>query len=121
MLLSCVSKSDAGPVRKNNEDYLAFWQPADDAERMRRGAIMVMADGVGGQGHGEVASRMAVEAAIDYFQRTDPATPAKRLLKDLFMRINLAVFNQGLNQPGGGGRMATTLSVCIFRDKELHI
>ena len=75
---------------------------------------------MGGQGHGEVASRMAVEAAIDYFKKTDPATPAKRMLKDLFMRINLAVFNQGLNQPDGG-RMATTLSVCIFRDKELHI
>jgi serine/threonine-protein kinase len=64
---------------------------------------------------------MAVEAALDYFQRTDPATPVKRLLNDLFTRINLAVFNQGLNKNGGGGRMATTLSVCIFRDKELHI
>src|ERR1700733_4943417 len=116
MLLSCVSKSDAGPVRKQNEDYIAFWQPGDEAERLRRGAIMVMADGVGGQGNGEVASRMAVEAAIDYFQRTDPATPVKRILRDLFMRINLAVFNQGLNKPEGG-RMATTLSVCIFRDK----
>ena len=43
MLLSCVSQSDAGPVRKNNEDSLAFWQPVDDAERLKRGAIMVMA------------------------------------------------------------------------------
>ena len=120
MLLSCVSKSDPGPVRKNNEDYLGFWQPEIDEERLKRGAIMVMADGVGGQGNGEVASRMAVEAAIDYFKRTDPATPVKRLLKDLFMRVNLAVHNEGMNQPEGG-RMATTLSVCIFRDKELHI
>jgi serine/threonine-protein kinase len=120
MLLSCASKSDAGPVRKNNEDYLGFWQSTDDAERLRRGAIMVMADGVGGQGHGEVASRMAVEAAIDYFQRVDPATPAKRILRDLFMTVNLAVHNEGMNKPEGG-RMATTLSVCIFRDKELHI
>src|SRR5271154_901583 len=120
MLLSCVSKTDAGPVRKNNEDFIGFWQSADEADRLKRGAIMVMADGLGGQGNGEVASRLAVEASIDYFKRTDPSTPVKRLLKDLFSRVNLAVHNQGLND-SKGGRMATTLSVCIFRDKELHI
>jgi len=120
MLLSCVSKSDTGPVRKRNEDYLGFWQPSDDDDRLKRGAIMVMADGLGGEGNGDIASRMAVEAALDYFKRTDPATPAKRLLTDMFMRVNLAVHNAGLNQTVAG-RMATTLSVCLFRDKELHV
>ncbi len=81
---------------------------------------MVMADGLGGQGNGEVASRMAVEAVLEYFKRADPSVAPKRLLMDMFMQANLAVHNEGMNQPGGG-RMATTLSVCIFRDKELHI
>jgi serine/threonine-protein kinase len=81
---------------------------------------MVMADGVGGQENGEVASRMAVESALDYFKRCDSATPPKRLLNDMFMQINLAVHNHAASQTVGG-RMATTLSVCIFRDKELHI
>ena len=120
MLLSCVSKSDTGPVRKQNEDFVAFWQPSDDEDRLKRGAIMVMADGLGGQGNGEVASKMAVESAIEYFKRTDPSTSAKRLLTDLFMRVNLAVHNAGMSQTVAG-RMATTLSICIFRDKELHI
>src|ERR1700679_2347557 len=109
MLLSCVSQSDAGPVRQNNEDFLGFWQPSDPAERLRRGAIMIMADGVGGQGRGEVASRLAVETAIKLFQKADPSLPAKRILKDLFNCVNLAVHDQGLDQPEGG-RMATTLS-----------
>ncbi|HEY3898772.1 MAG TPA: protein kinase [Chthoniobacter sp.] len=120
MLLTCVSKSDPGPVRKNNEDYIGYWQPADNEERLRRGAIMVMADGVGGQDNGEIASRMAVEAALDYFKRCDPSMPPKRLLNDMFMQINLAVHNHAASQTVGG-RMATTLSVCIFRDKELHV
>jgi serine/threonine protein phosphatase PrpC/predicted Ser/Thr protein kinase len=120
MLLSCVSQSDPGPVRKNNEDYLCFWQPADAAERLRRGSIMVMADGVGGQGSGEVASRLAVETAIDLFQKADPSLPPKRIMKDLFQCVNLAVHDQGLEKPEGG-RMATTLSICIFRDKELTL
>ena len=63
---------------------------------------------------------MAVEAALDYFQRCDPSAPPKRLLNDMFMQINLAVHNHATSQTVGG-RMATTLSVCIFRDKELHI
>jgi len=120
MLLSCVSKSDTGPVRKQNEDFVAFWQPSDEEDRLKRGAIMVMADGLGGQGNGEVASKMAVESAIEYFKRTDPSISAKRLLTDLFMRVNLAVHNAGTSQTVAG-RMATTLSICIFRDKELHI
>ena len=120
MLLSCVSKSDSGPVRKNNEDFLGFWQPSDPAERLRRGSIMIMADGVGGQGSGEVASRLAVETAIELFQKADPSLPPKRILKDLFNCVNLAVHDQGLDKPEGG-RMATTLSICIFRDKELTL
>lgn len=53
MLLSCVSSSDAGPVRKNNEDFLGFWQSEDEDERIQRGSIMVMADGVGGRDRGK--------------------------------------------------------------------
>lgn len=120
MLLSCVSKSDAGPVRKNNEDYLGFWQSTDDAERLRRGSIMVMADGVGGQDNGEVASRMAVEMAIEMFQKADLSSAPKRLLKEIFNETNLKLYDIGMTDRKAG-RMATTLSVCIFRDKELHI
>ncbi|EDY17630.1 protein serine/threonine phosphatase [Chthoniobacter flavus Ellin428] len=120
MLLSSVSKSDAGPVRKHNEDSIGFWQPTEDAERLKRGSIMVMADGVGGQGNGEVASRMAVDLAVKLFQESDPTIAPKRLLRDVFNHVNLQIYDAGMNDRNGG-RMATTLSVCIFRDKELHI
>src|SRR5579864_4362620 len=102
MLLSCVSQSDAGPVRKNNEDYLAFWQPGNDAERLKRGSIMVMADGVGGQGHGEVASRMAVETALELFRDADTDVSPKRLLKEIFEKANLKIYDIGMNDRNGG-------------------
>jgi len=120
MLLSRVSHSDPGPVRPKNEDSLGYWQPEEDAERLQRGSIMVMADGVGGQGNGEVASRKAVEMTIEMFQKADPSTAPKRLLKDIFYQVNLALYDQGMNDRKAM-RMATTLTVCIFRDKELHI
>ena len=121
MRLSCESKSSAGPVREKNEDYLGFWQPEDEAERLQRGAIAVVADGVGGLQSGEVASKMAVEIAIATFQRMNPANAPKQILKQIFDTANLEIYEAGMSAIPNGGRMATTLSVCIFRDRELFV
>jgi serine/threonine protein phosphatase PrpC len=120
MRLNCESKSSVGPVRKLNEDFVGFWQPENEAERLQRGAIAVLADGVGGMQKGEVASRMAVEAAIAIFQRMNPANTPKQILRQIFETANLQIYEAGMADPQKG-RMATTLSVCIFRDKELWI
>jgi serine/threonine protein phosphatase PrpC len=120
MRLSCESRSSAGPVRKVNEDFIGFWRPEDEAERLQRGAIAVMADGVGGLHKGEIASRMACELAIAAFQRINPANTPKQILRQIFEAANLQVYEAGMADLQNG-RMATTLSVCIFRDKELSI
>src|SRR5215510_3553336 len=120
MRLSCESKSSAGPVRKVNEDFVAFWQPEEEAERLQRGAIAVVADGVGGLHQGELASRMAGELAIALFKRINPANTPKQILRQIFETANLEIYEAGMADPQKR-RMATTLSVCIFRDKELWI
>jgi serine/threonine protein phosphatase PrpC len=120
MRLSCESRSSAGPVRKINEDFVGFWQPEDEAERLQRGAIAVMADGVGGLHKGEIASRMAGELSIAAFKRINPANAPKQILRQIFEAANLQVYEAGMADRQNG-RMATTLSVCIFRDKELSI
>jgi serine/threonine protein phosphatase PrpC len=120
MRLSCESISSPGPIREKNEDYVGFWQPEDEAERLRRGAIAVMADGVGGHQNGDIASKTAVETALSTFQRLNPANSPKQILKQIFDTANLEIYEAGISEPRGG-RMATTLSVCIFRDKELFI
>jgi serine/threonine-protein kinase len=120
MRLSCEFKSSPGPVREKNEDYLGFWQPEDEAERLERGAIAVVADGVGGLQNGEVASKMAIEIAIATFQRMNPANKPKQILKQIFDTANIEIYEAGMSEPKAG-RMATTLTVCIFRDRELFI
>ena len=120
MRLSHFAQSSSGPKRQKNEDAFAYWESSDDEVRRRQGAIAVVADGVGGSKRGEVASKMAVDIALEIFQDTDPRTPTKQLLKEIFDRANLAIYEAGMKDPSGG-RMATTLSVCIFRDKELAI
>jgi serine/threonine protein phosphatase PrpC len=121
MRLSCEFKTSPGPVREKNEDYLGFWQPEDEAERLERGAIAVVADGVGGLQNGEVASKMAVEIAIATFQRMNPVNAPKQILKQIFDTANLEIYEAGMSDIPNGGRMATTLSVCIFRDRELFV
>ena len=70
--------SSKGPVRPKNEDRVGFWQPDDAEEQRTRGAVVVLADGVGGQGQGDVASRLAVETALGHFQEAKPGTSPPR-------------------------------------------
>jgi serine/threonine-protein kinase len=108
-------------VRENNEDYIAYWQPDDADDRLRRGVIMVLADGVGGHGHGEVASRLAAETAIQGFKDSKPDVAPRSLLTTIFAGANTAVYDEGMKQGSGGGRMSTTLTVVIFRHAEATI
>src|SRR5260221_9164633 len=120
MRLSHFAESSPGPKRQKNEDAFAYWESSDEEVRHRQGAIAIIADGVGGMGDGDVASKMAVDIALAIFQDTDPRIPTKQLLKEIFERANLAIYEEGMKDPSRG-RMATTLTVCVFRDKELSI
>jgi len=57
--------SDAGPVRKNNEDSCAVEPELQ---------VYVVADGMGGHNAGEVASRLAVEALVGFMRRSHEDT-----------------------------------------------
>jgi len=68
MQLTVASHSDKGPVRTINQDVVAFWEPAYVEERRVRGAVALIADGVGGSLRGEVASKLAAETAVREFR-----------------------------------------------------
>ena len=120
MRLSQFSLSSPGPKRDRNEDAVDFWEPADDDVRRKHGSVAIIADGVGGQNDGDVASQLALNIALEVFRQSNPALTTKQILKEIFQRANLAIYESGMENPRGG-RMATTLTVCIFRDKELSI
>ncbi len=48
MELTYAELSSPGPARENNEDFVGFWQPETIEEKRSRGAVAVLADGVGG-------------------------------------------------------------------------
>jgi serine/threonine protein phosphatase PrpC len=120
MDLTYAELSSAGPVRSNNEDRLAFWQSGDVEEQRGRGAVAIIADGVGGHGQGEVASQLAVETALGTFQQLKAGTPAKQALWQMFMAANQAVYDRSMEQRDEG-RMATTLSISLLRNNEVTV
>ena len=120
MKISYAELSSTGPVRPLNEDFVLFWEPDSDQGRQSRGAVSLLADGVGGQGYGEVASKLAVETALRVFKDADPTTTDNQMLWRMFNAANLTVYDAGMAH-GGADRMATTLTVSLFRRNEVAI
>lgn len=118
MKLTYAELSSPGP-RPINEDSIGFWEDLNDDESATRGAITVLADGVGGMDAGEVASRLAVDIALATFQRAEPATSEYQLLWTVFNTANTAVYDAASSHDHG--RMATTLSVSVFRRNEVTV
>jgi len=115
MRLRYARLSTAGSVRPVNEDYLDFWESPDPLTREKQGSAALLADGVGGYENGEVASRLAVEAALKEFQSAPGATKAYTLLRRMFTAACSGVHEHSAVQ-FQGRRMATTLVASVFRD-----
>ncbi len=109
----------AGPVRPNNEDWLDFWEDHDPLVRDKQGSVALLADGVGGLGHGEVASKLAVEEALKAFQEASLQTMPAVLLKLMFARACAAVHDTALARRYG--TMATTLVASVIRGHTAHV
>jgi serine/threonine-protein kinase len=112
--------SVTGPVRETNEDFVAFWQPNDDTQSQTTGMAWMLADGVGGESRGELASQLAVTAAVQAFQTAQPNTPPSVLQRGMFDAASRAVYDTAMATPEQG-KMATTLTVVLFRENTLHV
>ena len=79
--MECSGLTDAGCVRKNNED----------SYRMAPGlGLYVVADGMGGAQAGEHASRLAADAVIEYVVNHE-GTPEAAVLEQAFHHANRVV------------------------------
>jgi serine/threonine-protein kinase len=116
MRLRYARLSTAGPVRPINEDWLDFWESPDPLVREKQGSVAILADGVGGYDHGEVASHLAVETAIREFQAAPADTKPYTLLRRMFAMACTEVHEKAVSGANLGQRMATTMVAAIFRD-----
>ncbi len=110
-------KSDVGRVRKNNEDNC-------HADKVN--GLFIVADGMGGHEHGELASLRAVESVKNYLYNAmrgikayaiDPSPERKawleQVIKGAIFAANAEVYALAA-QKGVQGNMGTTLSLLLL-------
>jgi protein phosphatase len=101
--------SDCGPVREHNEDFVGHSHPPSSEPSRNRGWLFTLADGVGGQERGEVASRLTVEAVLAEHAKAAPGENASSMLTRAIKLANTKVYE------AGHGAIATTLVACMLR------
>lgn len=113
--LEFAELSDVGKVRGHNEDYLGYAAPASAEEARTRGWLFALADGVGGQDCGEVASSTAVETLVAAFRSSRLNDSPGVTLQQLVQVANLRVYETAAAATPGGSSMCTTVVTCLLR------
>ncbi|HIJ56772.1 MAG TPA: serine/threonine-protein phosphatase [Deltaproteobacteria bacterium] len=114
-------KTDIGLFRENNEDGYLIVDPGNEAyDVSHRGLLFAVADGMGGHAAGEVASKMACEGLLQYYepnidQETESSDPVFKLkrLRRVIHKTNEEIYRYAQTHPEFSG-MGTTLSVLIL-------
>lgn len=109
--------TDVGRVRETNEDALVICEAAS-ATRPERGTLLAIADGMGGLGQGELASRLAIEnLAREYYEQ--PGTPGDALTEAV-EEANRAIFRYA-QEEAGGEPMGSTMTALVLHEGCAHI
>jgi protein phosphatase len=111
--------SHPGRVRDHNEDFLGQFVPRTIDEERSQGWLFVIADGVGGQDRGEVASRTAVESIVSGFAATHSGESLISLIPKLVSNANSKVVETALAHKGSS--MSTTIVACAIRFDRLVV
>ena len=113
--LDFAELSHTGCVRGHNEDFAGEILPGSSEEARSHGWLFALADGVGGQDLGEVASRTAIECVLEGFRRARPGEPHSAVLPRIVQAANARVYETGRTASPGGVAMATTIVLCALR------
>ncbi|MFN8587413.1 MAG: Stp1/IreP family PP2C-type Ser/Thr phosphatase [Candidatus Eisenbacteria bacterium] len=117
--LQLATLTDVGRRRSGNEDSHAVWVSEDAAEYARRGALLVVADGMGGANAGEVASHLAATTVVESY-RADTGNDPAHALRIAIETANARVHAQSVANAEQRG-MGTTCTAVVVRGTKLWI
>ena len=110
--------SHVGMVRSENQDCYGMF-PAVNGQAGNGVHLFIVADGMGGQRSGKLASDLAVRTVSEaYFQSADPQVASR--LESAFRTANEAVFAYGSSHEDSAG-MGTTCVALVLREQHASI
>lgn len=112
--IELANLTDVGCERSQNEDNYCYAEPENDAEMEKRGRLVVVADGMGGQEGGQIASMLAVETLRDVFLH-GPADDPATALETAYQSAHHAIQEHARAHPELAG-MGTTCTAAILHD-----
>lgn len=107
-MILTYGESKVGLVRKVNEDAISLSVPD----------VYLLADGMGGYDGGQLASRLAVSAAEDFFRRKCEEPVSEALMKEAVLAANDAILSEKMKTPALSS-MGTTMVVCAFSERQV--
>lgn len=114
MTLEHASLSDRGRVRQNNEDSCAVFVPEGAGELADRGAVFVVADGMGGHRGGEIASRIAVRTIVAFYTANADENRSHALAR-AFREANKTIIEESVADSTLFGMGTTCTALALFR------
>ncbi|GCE22488.1 Stp1/IreP family PP2C-type Ser/Thr phosphatase [Dictyobacter kobayashii] len=125
--LQVAQLTDIGRKRALNEDNLISVLPEDRSILDQKGALFVVADGMGGHAHGEIASQMAVTLIREaYYQDTANDIPTS--LINAIKHANATIYQESQAKISSDDKedplkvgMGTTCVVMVVKDRTLYI
>lgn len=137
MQITIAAKTDVGVVRTNNEDNFQVaadlasgkmqWVNNGVVDLGPKGALLVVADGMGGMNAGEVASELAIQTVKELFapERLTPAVMKDRFsiekyMNDAIVAADARIKCEGRENPETKG-MGTTIVIGWLLDGKLYL
>src|SRR6266568_3524783 len=117
--LDVAQLTDVGRKREHNEDNMAFVIPKDSQVMASKGALFIVADGMGGHAAGEVASEIAVDTVSNMYYQEDSNDVAVSLLRAI-RRANASIHQRAAENLLRTG-MGTTCVAAVLRGNMAYI
>lgn len=117
--LDVAQLTDVGRKREHNEDNMAYVIPKDPQVMTNKGALFIVADGMGGHAAGEVASEIAVDTVSNVYYQDDSDDVAVSLLHAI-RRANASIHQRAAENMLRSG-MGTTCVAAVLRGNMAYI
>lgn len=111
------TKSDVGLIREENEDIaIAIAHPKN-----KKIKLLLVADGMGGRSHGEIASNYVADSIKKWFLKKSPTALKDIELMEKLLKRYIKTLNTNLIKEYGEDNLGTTLTVALVTIKSTLI